>query len=75
MTIKITNLTQDQVDMLDHMWNLETLEQYQDWYNDLEAEDQHMADSLQRLLLLEVADQLVTDTTEACEYLERFRLQ
>jgi len=74
MTIQITNLTQDQVDMLDHMWSLETLEQYQDWYNDLEAEDKDMADSLQRLLLLEVADQLVTDTAQAAAYLERFRL-
>jgi hypothetical protein len=34
-----------------------------------------MANSLQRLLLLEVADQLMTDTTEATEYLQRFRLK
>jgi hypothetical protein len=57
------------------MWSLGTLEEYEEWYDLLAEPQQAMANSLQRLLLLEVADQLMTDTTEATEYLQRFRLK
>jgi hypothetical protein len=75
MSIHITNLTQEQVELLDAMWSLGTLEEYEEWYDLLAEPQQAMANSLQRLLLLEVADQLMTDTTEATEYLQRFRLK
>jgi hypothetical protein len=75
MSIHITNLTKEQVELLDAMWSLDTLEEYEEWYDLLAEPQQAMANSLQRLLLLEVADQLMTDTTEATEYLQRFRLK
>ncbi len=61
--------------MLNAMWSLDTLEEYEQWHDLLDEPQQAMANSLQRLLLLEVADQLMTDTTQAAEYLQRFRLK
>lgn len=78
--MQIENLTQEQVDMLDFMWNeLETEEDYLNWYNALDGAQQRMADCLQRMIILEVLDDEMlqknnTDFAEANAVLDRFRL-
>ena len=74
MTIHIDNLTQAQVDMLDHMWSLETEQDYFDWYELLDAEDQHSADVLQRLIILESMEENLGNQAEARAVLQQFRL-
>ena len=75
MTIHIDNLTQAQVDMLDHMWSLDTEQDYLDWYETLDAGDQHCADVLQRLVILETLESaVVSDCSQAHAVLQRFRL-
>ena len=74
MTIHIDNLTQAQVDMLDHMWSLETEQDYFDWYETLDAEDQHSADILQRLVILESMEENLGNCAEAGLVLQQFRL-
>ena len=65
MTIHIDNLTQTQVDMLDHMWSLDTEQDYLDWYETLDAGDQHCADVLQRLVILESVEEILGNHAEA----------
>ena len=74
MTIHIDNLTQAQVDMLDHMWSLETEQDYFDWYELLDVKDQHSADVLQRLIILESMEENLGNQAEARAVLQRFRL-
>lgn len=74
MTIHIDNLTRAQVDMLDHMWSLETEQDYSDWYELLDARDQHSADVLQRLIILECMEENLGNHAEARAVLEQFRL-
>ena len=52
--MQIENLTPEQVEMLDFMWNeLDTEEEFLEWYECLDSEQQSMADGLQRLVILE----------------------
>ena len=57
MSINIDGLTQEQVEMLDHMWSLDTMEEYMQWYDLLDEPDQRLADTLQRLIILETLDE------------------
>ena len=70
--MRIEGLTEYQVDMLDHMWSLDTLEDYQEWYDLLDVEDQRMADSLQKLIILEAMEDVLGDMHEAKEVLAKF---
>lgn len=74
--IEINGLTQYQVDMLDHMWSLESEEEYLTWYNLLDEKDQEMADLLMHMVILATIDNscVVEDTTEAQEVLKKFVL-
>jgi hypothetical protein len=73
--IQIENLTQDQVDMLDIMWTLDTIEDYFEWYNTLNVSEQKQADTLQRMLVISEIDNLITeDLTEAKHFLKDFML-
>jgi hypothetical protein len=54
--IKLSGLTYEQVEMLDMMWSLDTVDEFFDWYNLLSEEDQNICDTLQRLIILEIAD-------------------
>lgn len=74
MTIQIKNLTQAQVEMLDIMWSLDSESEYFDWYNQLTAEDQHSADVLQRLVILEAMEENLGNCAEAGAVLQQFRL-
>lgn len=75
--IQITGLTPYQVEMLDHMWSLESLEEYETWYCLLDDQDQKMADSLQRMILQELMERELENThyKEARQVLKKFVLQ
>jgi hypothetical protein len=54
--IKLSGLTYEQVEMLDMMWSLDSVDEFFDWYETLDKDDQNTVDTLQRLIILEVAD-------------------
>jgi hypothetical protein len=62
MSIHLEGLTEEQVEMLDHMWSLDTMEDYMMWYDLLDEKDQRLADTLQRLILLETLDESMAKT-------------
>lgn len=72
--ITIENLTEYQVDMLDHMWSLDSFEEYEEWYNLLDDEDQQLADSLQEMIILAEMDEIIGDCKEAKAALKKFAL-
>lgn len=77
--MEINNLTEEQVQMLDFMWNeLDTEQDFLDWYDLLTPEDQQMADSLQRLVIMECIDNDVLtaddDMALARSVIDKFRL-
>ena len=54
----INGLTPDQVEMLDFMWNeLDTEEDFLNWYDSLDTEQQRQADLLQRMVIMESIDE------------------
>jgi predicted component of viral defense system (DUF524 family) len=75
--IQINNLTPYQVEMLDHMWSLDTEEEYFQWYDLLDEEDQKLADSLQQMVILATVDEMIDETNykDAKEALKKFALQ
>jgi hypothetical protein len=76
--IQINNLSPYEVEMLDHMWSLDTEEEYFEWWNLLDEEDQRLADSLQQMVILASADEVLeedNDYSEAKDYLKKFALQ
>jgi hypothetical protein len=72
--IQIENLTEYQVEMLDHMWSLDSMEEYEEWYNLLDDEDQKLAESLQQMIILAEMDNLMGDFKDANEVLKKFAL-
>jgi hypothetical protein len=74
MMPQINNLTEYQVEMLDHMWSLDSFEEYEEWYNLLDDEDQLLADSLQEMIVLAEMDEIISDCKEAKDVLSKFAL-
>lgn len=72
--IKIENLTEYQVEMLDHMWSLDSFEEYEEWYNLLDDEDQRLADNLQQMIIMEEMEPMLVNCIEAKEVLKKFAL-
>jgi hypothetical protein len=72
--IKIENLTEYQVEMLDHMWSLETYEEYQEWMDLLDEEDRILAESLSEMIILAEMDQVLGECKEAKDVLKKFAL-
>lgn len=76
--IRIEGLTSYQVEMLDHMWSLDTEQEYFDWYELLDEEDQAQADLLQRMILLASIDQMIPERArhypDAMNVLQKFML-
>ena len=72
--IQIENLTEYQVEMLEHMWSLESVEEYEEWYALLDEEDQQLADSLQQMIILAEMDDLMNGCKDAKEVLKKFAL-
>jgi hypothetical protein len=58
--MKIENLTAEQVEMLDFMWNeLDTEQDYLEWYECLDSGQRQQADLLQRLVILESFEEML----------------
>jgi hypothetical protein len=76
--INIEKLTEYQVEMLDHMWSLESQSEFESWYELLDKEDQIMADLLVRMIVIESVEQEVLSGNdpykEANLVLSKFRL-
>ena len=54
--VTLTGLNARQVNILDIMWSLDTVDEFFDWYETLTKEEQNICDTLQRLIILEMAD-------------------
>ena len=72
--ITINGITKRQKRMLNIMWNLDSEEDYFEWYNSLDEELQKEAELLQRLVIMAELDNEVRDTTDAKELLKKFAL-
>jgi len=70
--ITINGVTKRQKRMLNIMWNLDTEEDYFEWYNSLDTELQAEADLLQRLVILESIEEDLGECTEAKKFLAKF---
>jgi hypothetical protein len=73
--ITITGLTKRQKRMLNIMWDLDTQDDYFEWYYSLDKELQDEADLLQRMIVIESLDQDVKDVTQASQFLKQFQLK
>ena len=71
--ITLTNLTQYQVNMLDKMWSIDSLEDFTQWRQSLDDEDQRLSLDLAEAVRIAMSDE-VLDCTEANEILSKFRL-
>jgi hypothetical protein len=74
MSIKIDNLTQEQCDMLDIIWNCVTQDEFLSWYENLDDQTQTQADTLMRLLAYETIELTINNYKLANTYLKQFRL-
>lgn len=74
--IQIHNLTEEQVEMLNEMWQLDTEEDYLNWYDCLDKNQQAMADGLQQLVILAAMEDMVEQTKyeDAKQVLKKFAL-
>jgi uncharacterized protein YukE len=70
MSITIQGITKRQKRMLNIMWNLDSEDDYFEWYNSLDEELQQEAELLQRLVIMAKLDNEVRDTTEAKKLIE-----
>jgi len=72
--IQIENLTPEQVEMLDTMWELDSYEDYCNYLDSLSLEDRHMAETLSQMVILAEMDQMLGQCVEAKEVLQKFAL-
>ena len=71
----INGLSAEEVQMLDMMWSIESVEDMEDWMASLNREERLMVYRLRMLLIAEIVDyDLVHDLTVAREYLKKFQL-
>lgn len=74
--ISLSNLTDEQVEMLDILWSMTELSEIEEWQSTLSPEDKEMSESLIQLIILESMDNLITsDLTDAQEVLQKFTLK
>jgi hypothetical protein len=74
MNIKLNNLTQDQVDMLNVMWKIDTLEEFESWYENLDDQEQQQAELLRLIIIQETMEELLLDCSDANRVLAKFRI-
>jgi hypothetical protein len=76
--IQIENLTAYQCEMLDIMWELDSEDEYIEWFKLLDPEDQLLAESLQCLIIFESLEPTVQEMDNywlANNYLKKFQLR
>ena len=74
--INIHNLTKAQVSMLELMWSLDSIEDFNEWRATLCVSSRAMCDTLVLMIGMELAEEMDSyeDLTEANEILQKFRL-
>lgn len=70
--ISIDGLTRHQVQLLDTMWALDSIEDYDQWYSGLDENTMNMVDTLEQMVILAELDN-VEDVSYAQSLLERYR--
>ena len=74
--ININGLTPEEVQMLEMMWNIDSVEDMEDWVASLTREERLMVYRLRLLLITEMIDyDAVQDLTLAKNYLKKFQLK
>ena len=74
--ININGLTPEEVQMLEMMWNIDSVEDMEDWVASLNREERLMVYRLRLLLITEMIDyDAVQDLTLARNYLKKFQLK
>ena len=74
--ININGLTPEEVQMLDMMWSIESVEDMEDWVASLTREERLMVYRLRMLLIAEIIDyDNVQDLSQARDYLKKFQLK
>ena len=74
MSISIENLTPYQVEMLDAMWELDSYEDYDNWFESLSKKDRRMAETLRNMVLAEEMEKMLGDCADAKNVLSKFSL-
>ena len=72
--ITLNNLTQEQVEMLDTMWELDSYEDYDNWFESLNKKDRRMAETLRNMVLAEEMEKMLGDCADAKNVLSKFSL-
>jgi uncharacterized protein YukE len=72
--VTIHGVSKRQKRMLNIMWNLDSEEDYFEWYNSLDEHLQKETELLQRLIIMAELDNEVRDTSAAKELLKKFAL-
>ncbi len=73
--ITITGLTKRQVELLDTMWELKDMEDYEQWRDSLDEETMNMVDTLEQMVLLAQSDEIADcECEKAMAYIEKFML-
>lgn len=72
--IQLENLTPEQVEMLDTMWELYSYEEYTQYLDSLSPENRKMAETLSQLVILAEMDELLGNCVEAKDVLKKFAL-
>jgi len=72
--ITINGITKRQKRMLNIMWNLDSEDDYFEWYYSLDEHLQKEAELLQRLIIMAELDNTTIDITDAKELLKKFAL-
>jgi hypothetical protein len=68
----INGLTYYQKDLLECMWEIETAEEFEEWYNILDDYDQREVDLLKLMLVYDLLDE-VDDLSDALEVIEKIK--
>lgn len=73
--ITLTNLTTEQVEMLEILWSLTDFSEVEEFQATLSDQEREMSETLMRLIILETVDEILdNDVSDACEYLKKFQL-
>lgn len=70
--ISIDGLTKHQVQLLDKMWSLDGIDEYDSWYSTLDENTMNMVDTLEQMIILAELDD-VEDVSYAEGLLRRYR--
>lgn len=70
--ISIDGLTKHQVQLLDKMWSIDGIEEYDCWYSALDEDTMNMVDTLEQMVILAELDN-VEDVSYAENLLRRYR--